>query len=193
MWKSPKTLSRPAMKAASGPLSSQTAETSRSRFSRSCPSSFWPSAPGLSSVREPFWTLQRQLYTFRWANFIVSPSLNPEVARLCNRHGIPYTPGCGSVTEICNAQELGCDLVKVFPAGSVGGPKFVKDVLAPLPWSMIMATGSVEPTEENLSAWAKSGVTCVGMGSKLFPKEMIAAGEWSKITDLCRSALKFFK
>lgn len=111
------------------------------------------------------------LYIQMGANFIVSPSLNPEVARLCNRHGIPYTPGCGSV----------------------GGPKFVKDVLAPLPWSMIMATGSVEPTEENLSAWAKSGVTCVGMGSKLFPKEMIAAGEWSKITDLCRSALKFFK
>lgn len=119
------------------------------------------------------------LYIQMGANFIVSPSLNPEVARLCNRHRIPYTPGCGSVTEICNAQELGCDLVK--------------DVLAPLPWSMIMATGSVEPTEENLSAWAKSGVTCVGMGSKLFPKEMIAAGEWSKITDLCRSALKFFK
>lgn len=133
------------------------------------------------------------LYIQMGANFIVSPSLNPEVARLCNRRGIPYTPRCGSVTEICNAQELGCDLVKVFPAGSVGGPKFVKDVLAPLPWSMIMATGSVEPTEENLSAWAKSGVTCVGMGSKLFPKEMIAAGEWSKITDLCRSALKFFK
>ena len=83
--------------------------------------------------------------------------------------------------------------MKVFPAGSVGGPKFVKDVLAPLPWSMIMATGSVEPTEENLSAWAKSGVTCVGMGSKLFPKETIATGEWDKITDMCRSALKFFK
>lgn len=133
------------------------------------------------------------LYIQMGANFIVSPYLNTEVARLCNRHGIPYTPGCGSVTEIGEAQELGCDIVKVFPAGSVGGPKFVKDVLAPLPWSMIMATGSVEPTEENLSAWAKSGVTCVGMGSKLFPKETVSKEEWGKITELCKSAISYFK
>lgn len=127
------------------------------------------------------------------ANFIVSPSLNPEVARLCNRHGIPYTPGCGSVTEICNAQELGCDLVKVFPAGSVGGPKFVKDVLAPLPWTMMMATGSVEPTRENLSAWKASGVTCVGMGSKLFPKDALQTCDWQRITEICASAIEYFK
>lgn len=133
------------------------------------------------------------LYIQMGANFIVSPSLNPEVARLCNRHGVPYTPGCGSVTEICNAQELGCDLVKIFPAGSVGGPRFVKDVLAPMPWTMLMATGSVEPTKENLSAWSQSGVTCVGMGSKLFPKEIIKAGEWEKITDLCKTALEYIK
>lgn len=133
------------------------------------------------------------LYIQMGANFIVSPYLNADVARLCNRHGIPYTPGCGSVTEIGEAQELGCDIVKVFPAGSVGGPKFVKDVLAPLPWSMIMATGSVEPTEENLTAWAKSGVTCVGMGSKLFPKEIVAKEEWGKITELCEAAISYFK
>lgn len=133
------------------------------------------------------------LYIQMGANFIVSPSLNPEVARLCNRHGVPYTPGCGSVTEICNAQELGCDLVKIFPAGSVGGPRFVKDVLAPMPWTMLMATGSVEPTKENLSAWSQSGVTCVGMGSKLFPKDIIKAGEWGKITDLCKTALEYIK
>ncbi len=133
------------------------------------------------------------LYIQMGANFIVSPSMNVEVAKLCNRHGVPYTPGCGSVTEICNAQEIGCDLVKVFPAGSVGGAKFVKDVLSPLPWTMIMATGSVEPTEDNLSNWSKSGVTCVGMGSKLFPKEVITAGEWFKITDLCKKAIEYFK
>ena len=133
------------------------------------------------------------LYLQMGANFLVSPSLNPEVARLCNRHGVPYTPGCGSVTEICTAQELGCDLVKVFPAGSVGGPAFVKDILAPLPWTMIMATGNVEPTKENLSSWAKAGATCVGMGSRLFPKDAIAAGEWEKITSLCRSAIDYFK
>lgn len=133
------------------------------------------------------------LYIQMGANFIVSPAFNPEVAKLCNLHGIPYTPGCGSVTEICNAMEMGCDMVKIFPAGSVGGPKFVKDVKAPLPWAMVMATGSVEPTEENLTAWAASGVTCVGMGSKLFPKDVIAGKEWEKISEKCRESLAWFK
>lgn len=133
------------------------------------------------------------LYIQMGANFIVSPAFNPEVAKLCNLHGIPYTPGCGSVTEICNAMEMGCDMVKIFPAGSVGGPKFVKDVKAPLPWAMVMATGSVEPTEENLTAWAASGVTCVGMGSKLFPKDVIAGKDWGKISEKCRESLVWFK
>ncbi|MFA6592381.1 MAG: bifunctional 4-hydroxy-2-oxoglutarate aldolase/2-dehydro-3-deoxy-phosphogluconate aldolase [Bacteroidales bacterium] len=132
------------------------------------------------------------MYIQTGANFIVSPSFNPEVAKLCNRRGIPYSPGCGSVTEICNAQEAGCDLVKVFPAGSVGGPGFVKSVLAPLPWSMIMVTGAVEPTEDNLKAWAASGAVCVGMGSKLFPKEAIKSGDWQSISKLCSDSLKFF-
>lgn len=129
------------------------------------------------------------LYIQYGANFIVGPYLNPEVARLCNRHGVPYTPGCGSVTEIGAAQELGCDLIKIFPAGNVCGPSFVKNIKAPLPWSMIMATGAVEPTEENLSAWMKAGVTCVGMGSKLFPKERIAEGDWGYITEKCKECL----
>ena len=101
--------------------------------------------------------------------------------------------GCGSVSEIGFAQEVGCDLCKIFPAGNVGGPSFVKNIKAPMPWSMIMATGAVEPTEENLSAWFKAGVTCVGMGSKLFPKEMIAAGNWEAISTLCRDALATIK
>lgn len=129
------------------------------------------------------------LYLQYGANFVVGPYLNPEVARLCNRHLVPYTPGCGSVTEIGEAQELGCDLVKIFPAGNVGGPSFVKNIKAPLPWSMIMATGAVEPTEENLTAWMKAGTTCVGMGSKLFPKDRIAAQDWNYITEKCRFAL----
>ena len=123
------------------------------------------------------------------ANFIVSPYLNPEMARICNRHLILYTPGCGSVTEIGTAQELGCDLVKIFPAGNVGGPSFVKNVKAPLPWSMIMATGAVEPTEENLKAWMEAGVTCVGMGSKLFPKNAIEAKDWDSITEKCQRCI----
>ncbi|MFS2735015.1 bifunctional 4-hydroxy-2-oxoglutarate aldolase/2-dehydro-3-deoxy-phosphogluconate aldolase [Parabacteroides merdae] len=133
------------------------------------------------------------LYLQLGANFVVGPLFNPEIAKVCNRRLVPYTPGCGSVSEIGFAQEVGCDLCKIFPAGNVGGPSFVKNIKAPMPWSMIMATGAVEPTEENLSAWFKAGVTCVGMGSKLFPKEMIAASNWEAISTLCRDALATIK
>ena len=133
------------------------------------------------------------LYLQLGANFVVGPLFNPEIAKVCNRRLVPYTPGCGSVSEIGFAQEVGCDLCKIFPAGNVGGPSFVKNIKAPMPWSMIMATGAVEPTEENLSAWFKAGVSCVGMGSKLFPKEMIAAGNWEAISALCRDALATIK
>ncbi|MDD2436384.1 MAG: bifunctional 4-hydroxy-2-oxoglutarate aldolase/2-dehydro-3-deoxy-phosphogluconate aldolase [Massilibacteroides sp.] len=133
------------------------------------------------------------LYIQLGANFVVGPLFNPEVAKICNRRLIPYTPGCGSVSEIGFAQEVGCDLCKIFPAGNVGGPSFVNNMKAPMPWSMIMATGAVEPTEENLSAWFKAGVTCVGMGSKLFPKETIAAKDWDTISRLCQEALSIIQ
>lgn len=129
------------------------------------------------------------LYLQLGANFIVGPLFNPDIAKICNRRLVPYTPGCGSVSEIGFAQETGCDLCKIFPAGNVGGPSFVKNIKAPMPWAMIMATGAVEPSEENLSAWFKAGVTCVGMGSKLFPKEAIETKNWKAITQLCSDTL----
>ena len=131
------------------------------------------------------------LYIQLGANFVVGPMFNAEVARLCNRRLVPYTPGCGSVTEIATAQEAGCTLVKIFPAGEVGGPSFVKNVLAPMPWSLIMATGAVEPTRENLQAWFKAGVMVVGMGSKLVPKSVIEERDWAAITAKCREALAY--
>ena len=109
---------------------------------------------------------------------------------VCNRRLIPYIPGCGSVTEIGTAHELGCDMVKIFPAGNVGGPSFVKNIKAPLPWTLIMATGAVEPTEDNLMGWIKAGTTCVGMGSKLLSKEKIREGNWESITELCDKCLE---
>ncbi len=133
------------------------------------------------------------LYLQLGAKFIVGPCFNLEVAKVCNRRLIPYTPGTGSVTEISNAQEAGCDLVKVFPAGNVGGPSYVKNVLGPLPWSMLIVTGAVEPTKENLTTWVKAGVTCVGMGSLLFPKEVIETGNWQFITDKCKEALGYIQ
>ena len=132
------------------------------------------------------------LYLQLGADFLVSPCMVEEVVPLANRRGVPYSPGCGTVTEIVHGMELGCDLVKVFPAGTVGGPAFVKNILAPLPWAMVMCTGAVEPTEENLKAWAKSGVTAVGMGSKLFPKDVIAAGDWAAVSALCAKCLAWF-
>jgi len=123
------------------------------------------------------------------ACFVVGPLFNPDIAKVCNRRLVPYTPGCGSISEVGAAQECGCDLCKVFP-GDVLGPKFVKGLLAPMPWSKIMVTGGVEPTVENLSSWFKAGAFCVGMGSKLFPKERIAAADWQYITDKCRECLR---
>lgn len=145
---------------------------------------------GIGSIVDP---ATAALFLQLGANFIVGPLFNPEIARVCNRRLVPYTPGCGSVSEIGFAQEAGCDLCKVFPAGNVGGPSFVKNVKAPMPWSMLMATGAVEPTEENLSSWFKAGVSCVGMGSMLFPKEAIAAGDWAQITALCRNSLSIIQ
>ena len=133
------------------------------------------------------------LYMQMGADFLVSPCMAEDVVKVANRRGVPYSPGCGTVTEIVKAMELGCELVKVFPAGNVGGPSFVKNILGPLPWAMVMCTGAVEPTQENLSAWAASGVTAVGMGSKLFPKDTVAAGKWEEISSLCRQCLQWFK
>ncbi len=129
------------------------------------------------------------LYIQMGACFVVGPMFNPAIAKICNRRNVPYTPGCGTVTEINSAQEMGCDLCKVFP-GDVLGPKFVKGLLAPMPWTKIIVTGGVEPTEENLSAWFRAGAYCVGMGSKLFPKDKVAAKDWGYITSKCKEALK---
>ena len=120
--------------------------------------------------------------------FLPPPPPPPPIAKVCNRRLVPYIPGCGSVSEVGYAQELGCDICKVFP-GDVLGPGFVKALKAPMPWSQVMVTGGVKPEETNLKAWFDAGATCVGMGSNLFPPEAIASGNWEKITDICAQAL----
>ena len=130
------------------------------------------------------------LYMQLGACFVVGPLLNPEVARVCNRRLVLYCPGCGTVSEISMAQELGCDLTKIFP-GDVYGPAFVRGLMAPCPWSKIMVTGGVSPDKENLTAWFHAGVFCVGMGSKLFPKDQVQARDWQYITDQCRRSLEY--
>ena len=144
---------------------------------------------GVGSVIDP---ATAALYIQLGANFVVGPLFNPAIAPVCNRRLIPYCPGCGSVSEVGAAQEAGCDLCKVFP-GDVLGPSFVKGLRAPMPWSRLMVTGGVKPERANLEGWFQAGVTCVGMGSNLFPKDVIAAGDWSRITKLCQDALQIIR
>lgn len=123
------------------------------------------------------------------AKFVVGPLLNPDVAKVCNRRKIPYSPGCGSATEIGYAEELGCEIVKVFPGGAVGGPDFVKSMLGPCPWTRIMPTGGVENTEVSLTAWFKAGVACVGMGSNLVTKALLDSKDYAGIETGVRATL----
>ncbi len=144
-------------------------------------------AVGVGSVVEP---AAAALYMQLGACFVVGPLFNAEVAKICNRRGIPYIPGCGSVSEVGWAQEAGCEVCKLFP-GDVLGTKLVKGLMAPMPWSRIMVTGGVEPTEENLKSWFGAGAFCVGMGSKLFPKEVIAAADWEVVSQKCRDCFSW--
>lgn len=145
---------------------------------------------GVGSVMDPGTT---SLYIQLGANFIVSPVLNEEMAKICNRRKISWSPGCGSVSEISKAEELGAEVVKIFPGSQVGGPKFVEAVKGPMPWSSIMPTGGVEPAEENLKAWFKAGVHCVGMGSQLITKEVIEKKDYQSLTENCRKAIEIIK
>lgn len=144
-------------------------------------------ALGVGSVVGP---ATAALYIQLGACFMVGPLFNPEIAPVCNRRCVPYIPGCGTVSEVGKAQEAGCTVCKLFP-GDVLGPKMVKGLMAPMPWSKIMVTGGVEPTRDNIQGWLSAGAFCVGMGSKLFPKERVAAGDWDYITEKCREAISY--
>ncbi len=145
---------------------------------------------GVGSVIDPG---TAALYIQLGANFVVGPVLNSEVAKICNRRKIPYSPGCGSLTEISTAEELGVEICKIFPGSQVGGPEFVKAVQGPMPWTRLMPTGGVSPTEENLKEWFDAGVACVGMGSKLITKEAIAIGDYISITHKAKQSLKWIQ
>jgi len=129
------------------------------------------------------------LYIQLGTNFIVSPALVEEIAPVVNRRKILWSPGCGSVTEISKAESLGVEIVKIFPGSQVGGPKFVAAVKGPMPWTNIMPTGGVEPSEANLTEWFKAGVTCVGMGSQLLSSEIIKNKDFGKLEADVRTAL----
>jgi 2-dehydro-3-deoxyphosphogluconate aldolase / (4S)-4-hydroxy-2-oxoglutarate aldolase len=133
------------------------------------------------------------IYIANGANFVVGPVLNADVAKVCNRRKIPYSPGCGSASEISAAEELGCEIVKIFPGTQVGGPEFVKAVLGPMPWTRIMPTGGVDPTEESLSKWFGAGIVAAGIGSKLITSELLKAKDYAGIEQKVRDTIALIK
>ena len=145
---------------------------------------------GAGSIIDP---ATAALYIQLGANFIVSPVLNEDMAKICNRRKVSWSPGCGSVSEISRAEELGADVIKIFPASQLGGPKFVAAVKGPMPWANIMPSGGVEPTEDNLREWFTSGAYCVGMGSKLITKDLLSAGDYRKLEERVRETIGLIK
>jgi 2-dehydro-3-deoxyphosphogluconate aldolase/(4S)-4-hydroxy-2-oxoglutarate aldolase len=122
------------------------------------------------------------------AQFVVSPALNPETARLCNRYQVPYMPGAGTIREVIEAMECGADIVKVFP-GEILGPAFVKAVKGPLPQAQLMPTGGV--SIENVADWIKAGSVAVGVGGNLTARAR--TGDFASITQFARQFVEKIK
>lgn len=122
------------------------------------------------------------------ADFIVQPVFNPAVGQVCIEADIPWFPGVSTLTEIYNARVAGADVVKLFP-GDVLGSKFIKAIKGPMPDVKIVVTGGVKPTEENLREWFGAGAYGVGLGSNLFPKDLIENGDFASISGLVSNCL----
>lgn len=144
---------------------------------------------GVGSVTD---AASASLYMQLGANFIVTPVLREDIAIVCNRRKVLWSPGCGSLTEIARAEELGCEIVKLFPA-DIYGPEFIKGVKGPSPWTSIMPTGGVLPTEESLSSWLNAGATCVGIGSQLISKEIVDNNDFEGLKNKVSQVLEIIK
>lgn len=126
------------------------------------------------------------------ANFIVTPTFREDIAIVCNRRKVLWSPGCGTLTEINRAEELGCEIVKLFP-GDTYGPGFVKAIKGPQPWTSVMPTGGVSTDEDNLKGWFSAGVTCVGMGSQMISKEILANKDFAGLEKRIKETLALIK
>ena len=146
-------------------------------------------AVGVGSVTD---AAAASLYMQMGANFIVTPSLREDIAIVCNRRKVLWSPGCGSLTEINKAEELGCEIIKLFP-GANFGPNFVKAIKGPQPWTSVMPTGGVTLEESNLTGWFNAGVTCVGMGSNLISKTAVENRDYSGLEKSVRETLALIK
>ncbi len=132
------------------------------------------------------------LYMMIGANFVVTPVLREDIAKVCNRRKVLWSPGCGSLAEIAKAEELGCEIVKLFPGG-IYGADFVKAIKGPCPWTKIMPTGGVSTDKENLEQWFNAGVTCVGMGSKLISNDILASKDFKGLENNVRETLALIR
>jgi 2-dehydro-3-deoxyphosphogluconate aldolase/(4S)-4-hydroxy-2-oxoglutarate aldolase len=92
------------------------------------------------------------------------------------------------LTEIAKAEEMGAEIVKLFP-GNIYGPEFVKTIKGPQPWTSIMPTGGVTTEKANLKAWFDAGVSCVGLGSKLISKELVKNQDYDQISNTIKKTL----
>ncbi len=144
---------------------------------------------GVGSVTD---AAQASFYMSLGANFVVTPLLREDIALVCNRRKVLWSAGCGSLQEIARAEELGCEIIKLFPGGTYGA-SFVKAIKGPQPWTSIMPTGGVSPERENLKMWFDAGVTCVGMGSNLISKEIIQKGDYDKLQNIVANTLKIIQ
>jgi len=133
------------------------------------------------------------LYIAHGAQFVVGPTFNKSIARLCNRRKIAYIPGCGTTTEISNAEEWGVEIIKVFPGQGLGGPGFIRDLLGPLPWAKLMPSGGVEPRQENIQSWIQAGAACVAMGSQLIRKDYLAEQNYQSIARTVQQVLQWIQ
>jgi len=144
---------------------------------------------GVGSVTD---TGTTALYLQLGANFVVTPVLREDVGLVCNRRKVLWSPGCATLSEIARAEELGAEIVKLFPGGTYG-PGFIKNITGPQPWTSIMPTGGVSPERENLSQWFSAGAACVGMGSKLISKDLLEKRDWSTLENRVRDTLALIK
>lgn len=144
---------------------------------------------GIGSVND---AATAALYMQMGANFVVGPSYREDVARICNRRKVPYMPGCGSLTEIGEAEEMGCEIIKLFP-GSVYGPDFVKAIKGPSPWTRIMPTGGVSTDRDNIRGWFEAGVTAVGMGSQMVSTDIVRNENWTELSRRIGETLEFIR
>ena len=143
-------------------------------------------AVGVGSITDP---QAAALYMSHGADFIVCPTLEPEVMKLCNRRGVACVPGCGTPTEVRRARELGAEIIKIFPARALGGPSFIKSLKGPMPDVKLMPTGGVRASREDIADWLDAGADCLGMGSALVPDDALQQGDVDVVEENVRQAL----